>query len=110
MRRNSAPAWRGMLPTKSREERPMSNYLLIESRDPFESKSFAQRCELALTLLGEDTGVTVFLVENAVLGARAGAKANGLEKLAKAGVRLFADEFALRERGIGDLAAGVTSA
>ena len=72
----------------------------IESRDPFESKGFSQRCELALTLLGESAGVTLFLVENAVLGARAGAKARDLEKLAKAGVRMLADEFALRERGI----------
>ena len=88
----------------------MPGYLLIESRDPFESKGFSQRCEMALTLLGESAGVTVFLVENAVLGARAGAKAPGLEKLAKAGVRLFADEFSLRERGIGELAPHVTSA
>jgi len=52
----------------------------------------------------------VFLVENAVLGARAGAKAPGLEKLAKAGVQLLADEFALRERGIQELAPHVTAA
>ena len=71
----------------------MSGYLLIESRDPFESKGFSQRCELALTLLGESAGVTLFLVENAVLGARAGAKAPGLEKLAKAGVRIARRRF-----------------
>lgn len=88
----------------------MSGYLLIESRDPFESKCFSQRCELALTLLAENTSVTLFLVENAVLGARAGAKAPGLEKLSKAGVRLLADEFALRERGITRLAPHVASA
>ena len=88
----------------------MSKYLLIESRDPFEAKCFSQRCELALALLGESTGVTVFLVENAVLGARAGAKAHGLERLAKAGVQLLADEFALRERGIQELAPHVTAA
>jgi len=87
----------------------MSGYLLIESRDPFESKGFNQRCEMALTLLGESTGVTLYLVENAVLGARAGAKAPGLEKLAKAGVRLLADEFALRERGITQLAPHIAS-
>jgi sulfur relay (sulfurtransferase) complex TusBCD TusD component (DsrE family) len=87
----------------------MSTYLLVESRDPFESRCFSQRCELALTLLTESSAVTVFLVENAVLGARAGAKAPGLEKLAKAGVRLLADEFALRERGITALAPNVSS-
>ena len=87
----------------------MSGYLLIESRDPFESKCFSQRCDLALTLLGQNAGVTVFLVENAVLGARAGAKSRELERLAKAGVRLLADEFSLRERGIRDLAPHVVS-
>jgi len=88
----------------------MTRYLLIESRDPFEAKCFSQRCDLALTLLGESTGVTVFLVENAVLGARAGAKAPGLERLAKAGVSVLADEFALRERGIIEIAPHVTAA
>lgn len=88
----------------------MTGYLLVESRDPFESKCFSQRCELALTLLAEGGGVIVFLVENAVLGARAGAKTPGLEKLAKAGVRVLADEFALRERGITEIAPGVASA
>jgi sulfur relay (sulfurtransferase) complex TusBCD TusD component (DsrE family) len=87
----------------------MTGYLLVESRDPFESKGFSQRCELALTLLTEGGDVTVFLVENAVLGARAGAKTPGLEKLAKAGVRVLADEFALRERGITDIAPSVAS-
>jgi sulfur transfer complex TusBCD TusB component (DsrH family) len=87
----------------------MSTYLLIESRDPFESKGFSLRCDLALTLLGESTGVTLLLLENAVLGARAGAKSAALEKLAKAGVRVFADDFALRERGITQLVPGVAA-
>jgi hypothetical protein len=85
----------------------MPGYVLIESRDPFESRGFGQRCELALTLLRESPDVTLFLVENAVLGARAGAKTPGLAKLANAGVRLLADEFALRERGIHDVAPSV---
>ena len=87
----------------------MPGYLLIESRDPFESKGFTQRCELALTLLGESAGVTMFLIENGVLGARAGARVRELEKLTKAGVRVLADEFALRERGIGELAPNVVA-
>lgn len=88
----------------------MSQYLLIESRDPYEARCFSQRCELALTLLAESAGVTVFLVENAVLGARTGASAPGLERLAKAGVTVLADEFALRERGVDELAPHVTAA
>ena len=79
----------------------MSNYLLIESRDPFESRGFAQRCELALALRAAGAGVTLFLVENGVLAARQSAKLRELEKLAKSGVKLLADEFALRERGVG---------
>jgi hypothetical protein len=85
----------------------MTGYLLVESRDPFESKGFSQRCDLALTLLAEGGGVTLFLVENAVLGARPGAKTPGLEKLARAGVRVLADEFALRERGIAEVAPSI---
>ena len=88
----------------------MPAYLLIESRDPFESKCFSQRCELALTLRGEGSGVTLFLVENAVIGARVGARAPGLQKLTKAGVRVLADEFALRERGIGELVPDIARA
>lgn len=78
----------------------MSRYLLIESRDPFESSGFAHRCELALALRADGADVTVFLVENAVLGARAAAQLREVEKLAKSGVQLLADEFALRERGV----------
>ncbi len=87
----------------------MPGYMLIESRDPFESKGFTQRCELAMTLLGENAAVTLFLVENAVLGARAGAKVRDLEKIAKAGVRILADDFALRERGIAEVAPNIVS-
>jgi sulfur relay (sulfurtransferase) complex TusBCD TusD component (DsrE family) len=89
----------------------MSRYLLIESRDPFDSSGFAQRCELALALRADGAEVTVFLVENGVLGARAAARLREVEKLAKSGVHLLADEFALRERGVspGDIAATIRS-
>lgn len=77
----------------------MKRYLIIESRDPFEAPSFAGRNELAAQLAaGAD--VTVFLVENAVLAARARARVPGFARLKKSGVTLIADEFALRERGI----------
>ena len=90
----------------------MSRYLLIESRDPFESRSFSQRCDLALALRADGANVTVFLIENAVLGARATARLREMEKLAKSGVHLLADEFALRERGVGhgDISAAVQPA
>jgi intracellular sulfur oxidation DsrE/DsrF family protein len=78
----------------------MPDYLLIESRDPFESRSFAQRCDLALTLRADGAHVTILMVENGVLGLRRAAKLRELEPLSKAGVRLLVDDFALRERGI----------
>ena len=79
----------------------MTSYLLIESRDPIGSTAFERRCGLASALRADGADVTLFLVENAVLGARAAARLPVLGKLAKQGVEFFADEFALRERGIG---------
>ncbi|HZF16856.1 MAG TPA: hypothetical protein VE046_13030 [Steroidobacteraceae bacterium] len=79
----------------------MASYLLIESRDPFESRGFAQRSELATALAADGAAVTIFLLENAVLASRSAARVRELDKFAKAGVRVLADEFSLRERGIG---------
>lgn len=87
----------------------MTRYLIVESRDAFESHGFARRCELAATLRADGASVTVFLVENGVIGARTSARLRELEQLAKSGVTVIADEFSLRERGIGvaELAASV---
>ena len=87
----------------------MTSYLVVESRDPFESHGFARRCELAAALRADGAGVTVFLVENGVMAARAAARVRELEQLAKSGVVVLADEFSLRERGIAqsELAAAV---
>jgi len=76
----------------------MSNYVFIESRDPFESRDteFIEETALAVKDRGHD--VTIFLVQNGVLGARKGAQR--LDRLAGAGVRLLADDLSLRERGI----------
>jgi len=87
----------------------MTSYLVVESRDPFESHGFARRCELAAALRADGASVTVFLVENGVMAARAAARLRELEQLAKSGVVVLADEFSLRERGIAqsELAAAV---
>jgi len=79
----------------------VTRYLLIESRDPFGSTNFARCCELAAVLRADGADVALFLVENAVLGARTASRPQALEKLAKNGVQVLADEFALRERGSG---------
>jgi hypothetical protein len=79
----------------------MSSYVLIESRDPFEGRGFGLRCDLAAALVAHGATVTLFLLENGVLAGRGTAQTHELEKLARCGATLLADEFALRERGIG---------
>ena len=78
----------------------MSNYLLIESRDPFDSNDVANYYDLASKLAAAGNQVTLFLVQNGVLAARGAAKADGLDAVATSGVEILADEFSLRERGI----------
>jgi sulfur relay (sulfurtransferase) complex TusBCD TusD component (DsrE family) len=87
----------------------MSKYLLIESRDPFESQDSRAFYDLAASLARDANEVTLFLVQNGVLGARAGEHARWYVELGKAGVEVLADDFSLRERGIQDarLAPGV---
>jgi predicted peroxiredoxin len=85
----------------------MSNYIFIESRDPFESRDteFIEETALAVKDRGHD--VTIFLVQNGVLGARK--KAQRLDRLMDAGVTLLADDLSLHERGIkpDELAPGI---
>jgi predicted peroxiredoxin len=92
----------------------MAKYLLIESRDPFDSNDTRFCCDLAQQLAAANNEVTLFLVQNGVLPARAGAIAGAgdLARAAGAGVRVLADSFSLKERGIeeGRLAAGVAAA
>ena len=87
----------------------MSKYLLIESRDPFESGDVPYFYDLATGLAKAGNEVTLFLVQNGVLAARRDARADGLHAVAQAGVQVLADDFSLRERGIpaGRLVSGV---
>ncbi len=89
----------------------MARYLLISSRDPFESNDANSYYDLAAGLAREGNKVAVFLVQNGVLTARVGADA-GLKTLIDANIPIRADSFSLQERGIpGDgLAPGVCSA
>ena len=88
----------------------MAKYLMIASRDPFESNEVSYYYNLAADLAGNGDAVTLFLVQNGVLPLRAGS--DGLSKAAKAGVEILADDFSLRERGIdaGKLAGGAQAA
>jgi DsrE/DsrF-like family len=78
----------------------MSGYILIESRDPFESAGPARTCELAMHLRAAGHEVVLFLVQNGVLPARAGTQRTGLDKLIGTRIEVLADDFSLRERGI----------
>jgi sulfur relay (sulfurtransferase) complex TusBCD TusD component (DsrE family) len=83
------------------EESPMGGYLLIASEDPFERRDTDRCNELAVQLAQRGHEVTVFLIQNAVLCARATCARTGLRALMSASVSVLADELSLRERGIG---------
>lgn len=98
----------------------MADYILIESRDPFESAEVGRFLDLAEGLAKEGSEVTLFLVQNAVMAARHGARANfpnnarvpSMAALAANGVKVLADSFSLQERGISPnrLVPGITVA
>ena len=76
------------------------HYWLVLSRDPCEGGSAVRCGELARGLARAGHDVTLFLVQNGVLGARVGARVEALAGLREHGVVQLADEFSLRERGI----------
>jgi predicted peroxiredoxin len=87
----------------------MKRYLLIESRGAFEAADAAQHLALATALRAEGAKVEIMLVQNGVMPARKGARAEGLSAAVHAGIPVWADEFALKERAMRaqDLIAGV---
>jgi sulfur relay (sulfurtransferase) complex TusBCD TusD component (DsrE family) len=88
----------------------MAQYLLIESRDPFESHDVLYYYDLAKGLAESGNQVTLFLAQNGVLPARPSAQSAALVALVRSGVTVLADDFSLQERGIAKLAEGVTAA
>jgi len=90
----------------------MAKYTLIASRDPFDSTEASHYCDVAADLKKAGNDVTVFLVQNAVFGARTSAASARYSALAKQGVSVLADDFSLRERSIAPnaLAEGVSAA
>ena len=88
----------------------MDHYLLIESRDPFESNDVSYFYELTKGLVAAGNEVTLLLVQNGVLAARPSAHSATLSALRQCGVTVLADDFSLRERGIATLAEGVVTA
>ncbi len=86
----------------------MAKYLLIESRDPFDSSDSGYFSELVQGIAGRGNETTLFLVQNGVLPTRKGSKYNEvIARLVQGKVKVLADGFSLKERGIGKLADGV---
>jgi hypothetical protein len=85
----------------------MNRYLIIESRDPFESADATCWCELAAELKGVGHEVALFLVQNGVLPVRTNSRREAIERALAAGVEVYADDFSMRERGIDVPARGV---
>lgn len=77
------------------------NYLIVESRDPFDSADTGFTHRTATDLAARGHSVTLFLVQNGVLPARKGSKfAAQLENLIKNKIVVWADDFSLKERAI----------
>ncbi len=91
----------------------MSQYLIIESRDPFESPDVSQMYALANDLSTEGNDVTVFLTQNGALATRSGAKAQGFtDLLNNPKIKVLVDDYSLGERGIteSELSSGINIA
>jgi hypothetical protein len=82
----------------------MANYLIIASEDPFESRRTERMRELAVSLARRGGKVSVYLAQNAVLGARRNSKGRACASLLTECIDVLADDFSLRERGIGPTA------
>jgi hypothetical protein len=86
----------------------MGKYLLIESRDPFDSSDSDYFHELVEGLSKRGNDVVLFLIQNGVLPVRKGSKYNGvLSKLIQGKVKVMADRFSLKERAIRTPVGGV---
>lgn len=78
----------------------MSSYLLIESRDPYESADTGHISELAANLRQAGNDVSVLLINNGVLPARRDSEGAHLNALLQNNINVLADDFSLRERAI----------
>jgi sulfur relay protein TusB/DsrH len=86
----------------------MAKYLLIESRDPFDSSDSEYFSELVQGISNRGNETVLFLLQNGVLPARKGSKHNEIiSKLIQSKVKVIADGFSLRERGVRNLLDGV---
>jgi sulfur relay protein TusB/DsrH len=86
----------------------VSTYVLIDSRSPFENADLEYLPRLVASLAGAGHAVTVFLLQNGVLGARRGSRlASHISHLSRREVQVLADDDALKERAVANLTDGV---
>lgn len=89
----------------------MSNYLFIQSQDPFTEVRTTAQFDLAGRLAAAGHKVRMFLVQNAVSTARKGVSCSAFDTLLGSGVSVLADTLSLQQREISgeQLNASVTS-
>jgi sulfur relay protein TusB/DsrH len=86
----------------------MGKYLLIESRDPFDSSDSESFTQLVQGIAERGNETVLFLVQNGVIPARKGSKySDRISQLLKNKIKVLADNFAVKERAIGKLVEGV---
>lgn len=78
----------------------MSNYLFIQSQDPFTEVRTEHQFALAEQLHQAGHGVRVLLVQNGVIPARQQASSASFDALLSSGVAVLADDFSLQQRQI----------
>lgn len=79
----------------------MNSYLLIETRDHFESLGVNQSYQLAVDLKNKKNDVKLFILQNAVFSFRTNiAIYEPIENIIKKDIPIFIDEFSIKERGI----------
>lgn len=80
----------------------MKQIMVVETRDPLATPDVESLAQLVTDLQHQGVHCAMLLAENGVLGARRSAAAQVLPGVAGKGVELFADRFALAERGIAE--------
>lgn len=78
----------------------MKRYLFVESRGAFEAADTQHYAALAAALAREGAKVEIMLVQNGVMPARKGARADALAVVVQAGIPVWADDFAMKERAL----------
>jgi len=76
----------------------MSDYLFVQSQDPFTDARASHQYDLAARLADSGNQVRVLLVQNGVAPARKGAACPAFDALLGSTVKVLADDVALRQR------------